>query len=1214
MALQQVNINIPLSNLAVSDLRHDFNHNINQIRDMLMPGGVLNPYYNDGVPDNVGANIFFEGQSLSNVVRTVDNTINTGYIPTDFQQNHRLETINNKPYSVNYVVAKNPDNTYIDASTFLGTLGIPNDSAIIVDATAVSIFEILHTGERDENFNIYYIMAPEVINDPAGKTPLHSSTFNPTANGINLIPCDSNMPPGIEYTYKYDAESTDPYDKFYTSYIFTLSEIQRNLNGKSLYYSTNLGIRTSNNVFISDPIIDSGEKNDITSLSSLISDIMALLFGSKKKSVNTPKQIFMLNNKFQQKRTGDWFQVLLCLIIKLRECKKYRKQGPQQEGDISIQNKFTNVYLITHDRIAVAFALLMGVNVLYAHGATHSVYSFTLDNPAEIITQKIVRLTKIIDDIPNMVTKKRSLENFIRDYDNQIYSNVILEENIINDAIQELNGIVTQTYIPVDKIIEVTQRIFRRALVYCYLKKEIPDLNREYNTADNAGFMGQTITRFTSDELQKQLLKLKTLAILTQLEQQELFIQTQKDIDDYDKFINMYNRYKNILEKYVDISTNKAKVSFVALRKIVTKTPAYKFANEWTWNISISSRIWAAFTSYSNDRNIFLYDLNLLPDNMKNAIVHNYKILYEKIKNDELEKSYFTKIVTKTPIQMKGKELTKFITVMSAFCTEVFLNLTTEGNKPDVISDIENFIKTAPLDQDFNTLSEEYIIAENNEIIQNDNTQNTKSSTSVTDVEYAEPDITLHGGTINIVYDNLIIPTLIIEQICQQATHPLLTMLLLYSSFTSIDPTQMGIIERVLDETGLPPGDFLEEQNVARANYEQEREREREREREQEREREREREQEREQEREREREQAGGIGPEDIFKTVLSIFHPLLPIYMIGNSFLSMGQNNDMDESLDYELYINYSTYLNKLKTTLLNVYSGENNTTENKWKAYKIGFGLRELLFYSSDEEIYSIFCGILGMTHLEYFPISAMTDILSNKISGQAIRSDEEKRESMSILQDEIFISFMNTVNPKEIFSGPVDRTQTSIDMLNKSSYNFVIDTGKMIISDRQGNGEFQIPPIQTQPIQMTQTQTQTSLAPIQPPSTFVPGDELIQELDLPQAPQTDKKNDILFPTIVPSLPEDFDQEPRAKPLSDSSILYKTPTMSRNRIVSSKTTRSFGGNLTRRYKKLTNNQNKRSNRKKRSNRNKKNGKYRTRRIHKKSKHIRKNTRRNRK
>ena len=135
--------------------------------------------------------------------------------------------------------------------------------------------------------------------------------------------------------------------------------------------------------------------------------------------------------------------------------------------------------------------------------------------------------------------------------------------------------------------------------------------------------MGQTITRFTSDELQKQLLKLKTLAILTQLEQQELFIQTQKDIDDYDKFINMYNRYKNILEKYVDISTNKAKVSFVALRKIVTKTPAYKFANEWTWNISISSRIWAAFTSYSNDRNIFLYDLNLLPDNMKKFIFHN---------------------------------------------------------------------------------------------------------------------------------------------------------------------------------------------------------------------------------------------------------------------------------------------------------------------------------------------------------------------------------------------------------------------------------------------------------------------------------------------------------------------------------------------------------------------------------------------------------------
>ena len=146
-----------------------------------------------------------------------------------------------------------------------------------------------------------------------------------------------------------------------------------------------------------------------------------------------------------------------------------------------------------------------------------------------------------------MVTKKRSLENFIRDYDNQIYSNVILEENIINDAIQELNGIVTQTYIPVDKIIEVTQRIFRRALVYCYLKKEIPDLNREYNTADNAGFMGQTITRFTSDELQKQLLKLKTLAILTQLEQQELLIQTQKDIDFQNEIDYWKTQITNIL-------------------------------------------------------------------------------------------------------------------------------------------------------------------------------------------------------------------------------------------------------------------------------------------------------------------------------------------------------------------------------------------------------------------------------------------------------------------------------------------------------------------------------------------------------------------------------------------------------------------------------------------------------------------------------------------
>ena len=755
--------------------------------------------------------------------------------------------------------------------------------------------------------------------------------------------------------------------------------------------------------------------------------------------------------------------------------------------------------------------------------------------------------------------------------------NFSIHEWQLNRAINELNEIISQQVISQDKIVEVTRQLFRRALVYCYLKKEIPNLLTEYNTADNSGFMDQTITMVESGELQKQLLKLNTLADLQETDQEDLLIQTQKSIDDYDKFINTYNRYKNILEKYVDISKNAAKVSFESLRKIVTKTPAYKFANEWTWDISISSRIWAAFTSYSNDRNIFLYDLNLLPDNMKNDIVSNYKILYEKINDGGIQ---FTKIVNKNPTQMVGKDLSKFVAVMSAFCTEVFLNLTTADNKPVVESDIDNFITNTTLDEEFNTLSEKNIIEENNEIIQNDNTQNTKSITTIDEGDYTEPNITLHGGTIDSVYDDKIIPKLIIEQIGQQATHPLLTMLLLFSSPSSINPTQLGIIERVLDEPGLPPGYYLENENVSRAKLEQQ--------------------------------QAGGSEPEDIFKTVLSIFHPLLPIYMIGNTFLNMGQNSDMDESLDYELYIKYSTYLNKLKTALINVYSGENNTTENKLKAYKIGFGLRELLFYSSDEEVYSIFCEILNMTPLEYFPISAMTDILSNKISGQALRSDEEKRECIGILRDEIFISFMNTVNPKEIFLNPVDRTQYPIDVLNNNSYNFVIDTGKMIISDRQGKNESQIPPIemssiQTQPIQTEPTQP----PPIPSTSPYLNQEDIIRMKEKAekatqlyiQPPQTTKPRAMTLSDLPPPTPEELKKYQEQTNMEVLSNKRRKPSSA-----------PWGGKITRRYKKISNKQNKRSNRKKSANRKKNNSKTKTRRIHKKSKHIKKNTRRNRK
>jgi len=333
---------------------------------------------------------------------------------------------------------------------------------------------------------------------------------------------------------------------------------------------------------------------------------------------------------------------------------------------------------------------------------------------------------------------------------------------------------------------------------------------------------------------------------------------------------------------------------------------------------------------------------------------------------------------------------------------------------------------------------------------------------------------------------------------------------------------------------------------------------------------------------------------------------------MIGNTFLNMGQNSDMDESLDYELYIKYSTYLNKLKTALINVYSGENNTTENKLKAYKIGFGLRELLFYSSDEEVYSIFCEILNMTPLEYLPISAMTDILSNKISGQALRSDEEKRECIGILRDEIFISFMNTVNPKEIFLNPVDITQYPIDVLNNNSYNFVIDTGKMIISDRQGKNESQIPPIEMTSIQTQPIQTQ----PIQPPpipstSPYLNQEDIIRMKEKAekatqlyiQPPQTTKPRAMTLSDLPQPTPEELKKYQEQTNMEVLSNKRRKPSSA-----------PWGGKITRRYKKLSNKQNKRSNRKKSSNRKKKNSKTKTRRIHKKSKHIKKNTRRNHK
>lgn len=100
--------------------------------------------------------------------------------------------------------SKTGNKNYIKSDVFVTGLEIEDNSAIVIDAAAVSIFDILTSEPENKSFDhtMYYVMAPELINDPAGKTAADDSQFENNKKpgktgktaGVKLFSCVPNSP------------------------------------------------------------------------------------------------------------------------------------------------------------------------------------------------------------------------------------------------------------------------------------------------------------------------------------------------------------------------------------------------------------------------------------------------------------------------------------------------------------------------------------------------------------------------------------------------------------------------------------------------------------------------------------------------------------------------------------------------------------------------------------------------------------------------------------------------------------------------------------------------------------------------------------------------------------------------------------------------------------------------------------------------------------
>ena len=249
--------------------------------------------------------------------------------------------------------------------------GNHKNASLIVDYSQHHFIEKLTTGAPLQDNIIYYLMTPEVVNDPAGKTNIHNKEiFHGRNEGVKLVSCIQTTSKPIAFT-KYNPYEINPLNNFYSNYDFSLLPIKKIYTGgksERLISTLNINYERGNKVPFTDTIEDSKGENSINSVIGFLKTIIKEIkfYFNKQKSTKDINEkdnlIFNFNSKVQQKRGGDWFQVLACHDAKNRV---FTQILPENGRRTISGDDLGPVYFVTHDRIAVSYALLNGVNVIY---------------------------------------------------------------------------------------------------------------------------------------------------------------------------------------------------------------------------------------------------------------------------------------------------------------------------------------------------------------------------------------------------------------------------------------------------------------------------------------------------------------------------------------------------------------------------------------------------------------------------------------------------------------------------------------------------------------------------------------------------------------------------------------------------------------------------------------------------------------------------------
>jgi len=448
----QQNLKI-LANASAGDAKHDFGDFPNLLRYVKddknefssgLPSFKDTPYYE----------LLDEDAILTSIISEVNDTEvddNNGspkfiYKPIDFFEErynnnkrnifekHTIKTTTDFTFNVSGISALlNPssydrksesEDKYTDAKSLIDGLGLKHRCALVIDHMTISLLTILTKGEKlnkdgndwtpanTERFEIFIIDCVETRNDPCGKT-LWDKKYD-TDNGVLLIFLEPFDPQVVSYSFTEPVTSVDwqtPQQMFFSSYNFKLATDYDGA-GCNLLITNNEGELALAPVEVKDPKYE----NAIEYIAGLLEDIL-----NKWINSNNKVSLFNANAKYQQKRSGDWLQVLACFLVLQRTWKvanRTKNSTYAYGGEYETSNITGGVYFKTHDRIALAYALLLGVNSIFSHGSSSTIVCFELEKS---ISQKL----------NNVITRCDNFFNELKSYYN---SEVLVSDMQVSDA------------------------------------------------------------------------------------------------------------------------------------------------------------------------------------------------------------------------------------------------------------------------------------------------------------------------------------------------------------------------------------------------------------------------------------------------------------------------------------------------------------------------------------------------------------------------------------------------------------------------------------------------------------------------------------------------------------------------------------------------------------------------------------------------------------